>query len=149
MQPGPCGRCLQKPPAQCHTCSLYCYHGAVRDAILEWKLHAHDAAVRWLVDAAAPTIREKIDEHSLLLPVPMPLSRMRKHGQHHAANLCKWLADDTGCIRDWHLLWRIGEQQRQSALSGQARRKNLRKAFALADDYGPRWQDLADQVTSV
>jgi len=149
MQPGPCGRCLQKPPAQCHTCSLYCYHGAVRDAILEWKLQAHDAAVRWLVDAAAPTIREKIDEHSLLLPVPMPLSRMRKHGQHHAANLCKWLADDTGCIRDWHLLRRIGEQPRQSALSGQARRKNLRKAFALADDYGPRWQDLADQVTSV
>jgi predicted amidophosphoribosyltransferase len=101
------------------------------------------------VDAAAPTIREKIDEHSLLLPVPMPLSRMRKHGQHHAANLCKWLADDTGCIRNLHLLRCIGEQPRQSALSGQARRKNLRKAFALADDYGSRWQDLADQVTSV
>jgi len=149
MQPGPCGRCLQKPPAQCRTCSLYCYQGAVRDAILEWKLHGHDAAARWLVDAAMPNIRGYIDEHALLLPVPMPLSRMRKSGQHHAANLCAWLAEGTGGLYDWRILRRIGEQPRQSALSGQARRKNLRKAFALADDYDARWQDLAGRITSV
>ncbi|MFQ5344389.1 MAG: double zinc ribbon domain-containing protein [Mariprofundus sp.] len=149
MQPGPCGHCLQKPPAQHQTCSLYCYHGAVRDAILEWKLHGHDTGVRWLVDAAMPRLQNSLNEHSLLLPIPMPLSRMRKSGQHHTANLCKWLADGTECLWDWQLLRRIGEQPRQSALSGQARRKNLRKAFALADDYASRWQDLADRVTTI
>jgi len=149
MAPGPCGNCLNKPPAQTRTYSLYQYHGPVREAILGWKLQGHEAAVRWLVEQAMPGLREVLDEHALLLPVPMPLTRMRKSGQHHAANLCRWLADDTGCVWNWRFLRRIGEQPRQSALSGAARRKNLRKAFALADDYRPRWQCLASQIEAV
>jgi len=149
MQPGPCGRCLKQPPAQHQTHSLYCYQGAVREAILEWKLQGHDAAVRWLVQAAMPRLRDIIAPDALLLPIPMPLSRMRQHGQHHAANLCRWLADDIGCAWDWHVLRRVGEQPRQSALSGSARRKNLRKAFALAADYEQRWQDLVVTPESI
>jgi len=146
MAPGPCGHCLRKPPAQQQTHSLYRYHGPVRNAILGWKLQGYEAAVGWLVQQAMPELREQIGAHALLLPVPMPLSRMRKRGQHHAANLCRWIADGAGCTWDWRLLRRIGEQPRQSALSGQARRKNLRKAFALADDYEPRWQGLDNQT---
>jgi len=149
MVPGPCGHCLKKPPAQVRTHSLYRYHGPVREAILGWKLQGHEAGAHWLIEQAMPGLREYMDIHALLLPVPMPLSRMRKSGQHHAANLCRWIADGTGCQWDWRLLRRIGEQPRQSALAGQARRKNLRKAFALADDYAPRWQDLAGQITSI
>ncbi len=149
MAPGPCGRCLTDPPPQSQTHSLYAYHGPVRDAILEWKLQGHDAAVAWLVQLALPRLRELIDEHALLLPVPMPLSRMRKHGQHHAANMCRWLADDMGCAWDWRILRRIGEQPRQSALSGSARRKNLRKAFTLAFDYEQRCLDTSPAPTSV
>ncbi len=149
MLPGPCGHCLQKPPAQSQTHSLYRYHGPVRDAVLEWKLQGHDAAVSWLVQAAMPRLRELITQDALLLPVPMPLSRMRIRGQHHAANLCRWLAADIGCGWDWRLLRRIGEQQRQSALSGSARRKNLNKAFALAADYKQRWSDISSTPASV
>ncbi len=149
MVPGPCGQCLKKPPTQQQTHSLFHYHGPVREAILGWKLQGHEAAMRWLIEQAMPDLREHMDTDALLLPVPMPLSRMRKNGQHHAANLCRWIANGTGCQWDWHLLRRIGEQPRQSALSGVARRKNLRKAFALADDYARRWQHLADQVASI
>jgi len=149
MVPGPCGHCLSKPPAQTSTHSLYRYHGPVREAILGWKLQGHEAGVRWLVKQAMPGIRESIDAHALLLPVPMPLARMRSSGQHHAANLCRWIADAAGCQWDWRLLRRIGEQARQSELSGLARRKNLRKAFALADDYRPLWQNLAAQVNEI
>jgi len=149
MMPGPCGHCLTKPPAQCQTHSLYCYQGAVREAILEWKLQGHDAAVRWLVQTAMPKLREIIAPDDVLLPIPMPLSRMRQHGQHHAANLCRWLVDDIGCSWDWRILRRVGEQARQSALSGSARRKNLRKAFALATDYEQRWQDMDFEASSI
>jgi ComF family protein len=149
MVPGPCGHCLNKPPAQIRTHSLYHYHGPVRESILAWKLQGHEAGARWLVEQSMPSLREQLDAHTLLLPVPMPLSRMRKSGQHHAANLCHWIADGTGCTWDWRLLRRIGEQARQSELSGVARRKNLRKAFALADDYRPLWQDLAAQVDEI
>ncbi len=143
MAPGPCGRCLQKPPVQLATHSLYEYSGPVREAVLEWKLHGHEAAVRWLLAAAIPRISEYIATNDLLLPVPMPLSRMRNSGQHHAANMCRWLAQAVDCDWDWRVLRRVGEQPRQSSLAGSARRKNLRKAFALSADYAPRLQDVS------
>jgi len=60
--------------------------------VLDWKLNGRDAAARWLVDAALPRLSAGLEVGTLLLPVPMPLSRMRKSGQHHAANLCRWIA---------------------------------------------------------
>ncbi|WP_241697077.1 ComF family protein [Mariprofundus sp. KV] len=144
MAPGPCGHCLTRPPAQAATMSLYAYKGPVRDAILNWKLQGQDAGVRWLLDAAMPRIKELINADDLLLPVPMPLSRMRKSGVHHSADLCRWLSAGVGCGWDWQLLRRVGEQPRQSALSGVARRKNLRRAFALAADFRA---SLADAST--
>nr|WP_232710243.1 phosphoribosyltransferase family protein [Mariprofundus aestuarium] len=54
---------------------------------------------------------------------------------------CRWLADGVNCNWDWQLSHRVGEQPRQSALSGLVRRKNLRGAFALCDDYHERIPD--------
>ncbi|OIO68867.1 MAG: hypothetical protein AUJ57_09775 [Zetaproteobacteria bacterium CG1_02_53_45] len=136
MPPGPCGSCLSHPPAQSRTLNLYAYAGPVRDAVLEWKLQGREAGVRWLLSAAMPRLAHEISPDTLLLPVPMPLSRMRKSGQHHAANLCRWMADELGCAWQWQLLRRRGEQPRQSSLSGAARRKNLCNAFLLANDQG-------------
>jgi len=146
IAPGPCGQCLKRSPAQQQTHHLYQYHGPVRDATLNWKLSGKEAGVRWLLQAAAPRLTRIIAPDDLLLPMPAPLSRMRKSGQHHAANLCHWLCAHTQARREWRLLRRIGEQPRQSSLSGVARRKNLRKAFALCDDYRPLVQSLAPQA---
>lgn len=143
LAPGPCGKCLKKPPAQEATYSLYEYSGPVRTAILEWKLHGREAGVRWLIEAAAPRIAELMDGDGLLLPVPMPLARMRKSGQHHAANMCSWLSDISGCPWEWRLLKRAGEQPRQSSLSGSARRTNLRHAFHLADAVERSWEQTS------
>lgn len=135
LVPGPCGHCLKRPPFQQATVSLFAYKGPVRDAILEWKLQGRPEGVRWLVDTAAVRLAELIAPQDLLLPVPMPLSRMRKSGQHHAADLCRMLARHAGCRWDWRLLRRIGEQPRQSELPASERRKNLRKAFAVDADH--------------
>ncbi len=143
MVPGPCGRCLQRPPAQYETHSLYEYSGPVRETMLNWKLHGHEAGVRWLLTAAVPRMVEYIMTDDLLLPVPMPLSRMRKSGQHHAANMCRWLAEAVGCEWDWCLLRRVGNQPRQSSLTGKARRENLRKAFAACNDHALSLQENA------
>jgi len=135
LSPGPCGRCLRKPPFQQQTVSLFTYRGPVREAILNWKLQGREGGVRWLIDTAAARLAGVVTPADLLLPVPMPLSRMRKSGQHHAADLCRMVAAHAGCRWDWRLLRRIGEQPRQSELSGLARRRNLRKAFAMDADY--------------
>lgn len=138
-----CGRCLQRRPLQFACQSLYVYQGPVRQAILDWKLGAHEAAVRWLLDAAAARLRQQIQATDLLLPVPMPIRRMRKTGRHHAAWLCRHISRITGAGWDWRLLRRIGEQPRQSSLSGRARWHNLRKAFTVDNDYISRSQVLA------
>ena len=135
LAPGPCGRCLSVAPFQQRTVSLFRYQGPVRDAILSWKLGGDDAAVQWLVETSEPKLEAIIQPNDLLLPVPMPISRMRRSGQHHAANLVRLMAAIAGCQWDWQLLTRVGEQERQSALSGIARRKNLRKSFSLNSDY--------------
>jgi len=134
LVPGPCGRCLQSPPLQCETHSLYSYRGPVRRALLDWKLAGRDAGVRWLTAAAGSRLRELIAPNDLLLPIPMPLSRMRKRGLHHAADLASLLAAATGASREWQLLRREGEQPRQSQLSAGERLRNLRHAFALAPE---------------
>lgn len=136
LSPGPCGRCLRRPPPQTRSESLYLYRdGPVRNAILDWKLQGSDAGVLWLLDTARPRLQSMFGPHSLLLPVPMPLSRMRRAGRHHAADLCRAIAERTGAQLDWQTLRRNGEQQRQSSLNGRARRKNLCKAFVVDTDH--------------
>ena len=135
MAPGPCGRCLKSPPFQRQTRSLFYYDGPVREAVLRWKLGGDDAAIRWLVATSATRLKQLFGPDDLLLPVPMPLSRVRRSGQHHAADLARMLAEAVGCGWEWRLLRRKGEHARQSALSGRERRKNLRKAFHTDNDY--------------
>jgi len=136
LAPGPCGRCLRSPPPQQVSESLYTYRdGPVRSALLDWKLHGRDAGVLWLLDAAESRLRDLFDPNSLLLPVPMPLSRMRRAGRHHGADLCRAIAGRTGACTDWRLLRRNGVQPRQSTLGGRQRWNNLRKAFVVNADY--------------
>lgn len=136
LAPGPCGRCLKRTPPQTATQSLYLYRdGPVRSAVLDWKLQGRDAGMLWLLDAASARLNELFGPDSLLLPVPMPLSRMRRAGRHHAADLCRHIGEHTGAAFDWRILRRSGTQARQSSLDGAARRKNLRKAFVVDRDY--------------
>ncbi|MDQ6976077.1 MAG: hypothetical protein Q9M22_05875 [Mariprofundaceae bacterium] len=107
---GACDHCLQQAPAYRSSCSPYVYQGSVRDAILQWKRGGHDGAIHWLLHAAAPAIQGTIHAEDLLLPIPMPLSRMRQSGLHHTADCCRWLAKEYNCDWQWRLLRRKGRQ---------------------------------------
>ncbi len=135
--PGTCGSCLNDPPAHRRAVALYAYKEAVRDAILQWKLGGDERAIDWLLTVAGDTLRQTIQPHDLLIPIPMPLARMRRTGQHHAANLCRMIAAITGCRWEWRWLRRTGNQPRQSSLSHKERRNNLRRAFTLDTDHQP------------
>jgi len=135
IAPGPCGRCLKKSPPQAQMLSLYTYAGSVRTAILAWKLHGNDAGLEWLIQTASTKLATIFTPQDILLPVPMPISRMRKAGRHHAADLCKMICKATGSRMNYQILTRTGTQQRQSSLSRTARWNNMRKAFRVPDDY--------------
>jgi len=134
---------LRSPLLQKKTLSLFSYQKGVRDAILRWKLGGDDTAVQWLVGTSVPTLDKIFTPQDILIPVPMPLIRMRRTGQHHAADLAGMIALLTGCRVEWRLLRRSGEQIRQSALSGKARQTNLRKGFHIDFDY---WQQMEQEI---
>ena len=134
LAPGPCGQCLKKAPPQQETHHLYQYKSPVREAILAWKLHGDDSALVWLLHAAEQQLKTIFSTDDLLLPVPMPLPRMRRSGLHHSADLCQNIAARVGCTVDWQILRRKGNDKRQSSLQGKAREQNLRHSFTLAED---------------
>ncbi len=132
LAPGPCGQCLRKPLPQQQTHHLYLYQDVVRDAILAWKLQGQDIALNFLLQAAEPQLQHIFSKHDLLLPVPMPMYRMRRSGLHHSADLCQKIVHATGANMDWQILRRKGVHQRQSSLHGKARQRNLHRAFRLS-----------------
>ncbi len=134
IAPGPCGRCIRKPPPQSRTLSLYTYAGSVRSAILAWKLRGEDAGLEWLMQSASARLTTIFSPEDILLPVPMPIARMRKAGRHHAADLCNMICHVTDSRMDYQMLRRSGTQQRQSSLARTARWKNLCKAFHVDGD---------------
>ncbi|MDX8380923.1 MAG: double zinc ribbon domain-containing protein [Ghiorsea sp.] len=134
LAPGPCGRCLSHRLPQAQTQHLYVYDGVVRDAILAWKLEGNDVAMKWLLNTAKTQIQNIFSPHDLLLPVPMPLYRMRRSGIHHSADLCKLISCIVGCKVDWQILRRKKDDIRQSSLQGKARQRNLKDAFKLSEE---------------
>jgi len=145
LAPGPCGACLKKPLPQQQTHHLYLYQGVVRDAILAWKLQGQDVALNFLLQAATPHLKQLISKDDLLLPVPMPLYRMRRSGLHHSADLCQKISNIVGCQIDTTILRRTGNHTRQSALQGKARSVNLRKAFMLRDTSSDKLSSFKDK----
>lgn len=135
LAPGPCGACLNKALPQQQTRHLYLYHGKVRDAILAWKLQGQDMGMQWLLQTAKQQLTSIFSPHDLLIPIPMPLYRMRRSGLHHSADLCQKIAALVGCDVHCQLLRRQGDDKRQSSLHGEARHSNLRKSFFITDQY--------------
>jgi predicted amidophosphoribosyltransferase len=111
--------------------SLYVYAGPVREAILDWKLRGRDAGVEWLLDTAAARLRDIFTLGDVLLPVPMPLTRMRRAGRHHAADLCRAIAHVTGARVEWRWLRRAEDAGRQSERGRGERWRHARRAFRL------------------
>ena len=135
LAPGPCGNCLSHTLPQLKTKSLFVYKGAVRDALLAWKLQGDSTGMTWLIKTSGAQLRSIFSADDLLIPVPMPLDRMRRSGLHHSANLCQLISKETGAKMDWRILRRSGVDKRQSSLKGSARQVNLCKAFQVTDDY--------------
>ena len=140
--PGPCGSCLNKVLPQQQTQSLFIYKGAIRKAMLAWKLQGESSSLKWLIHSSSTQLQRIFSDEDILIPVPMPINRMRRSGLHHSSDLCRLLAQVIGAKTDWRLLRRTGQSKRQSSLKGSARQNNFCKAFTLADDYADKLSAL-------
>ncbi len=129
---GICGVCLQRPPPLDTVHAAFDYAFPV-DGLLPWLKFHHDfASGRVLVQHMAERFAA-LERPQALLPLPLHPSRLRKRGYDQALELAKPLARALGVPLRTDLLQRVRATSAQSRLDAEARKRNLRGAFAAAN----------------
>ncbi|MGF6089008.1 ComF family protein [Pseudomonas sp. 18173] len=131
-----CGHCLQQPPAFEQVITPWTYSFPVDSLITRFKHNAKWPFGRLLAELLVQYLQHRFEDDlprpDVLVPVPLASRRLRQRGFNQAAMLAQWLGTGLGIPCDERLLLRPQDTDAQQALNAEARRKNLRNAFALA-----------------
>lgn len=126
-----CGTCLKSPPAFAATQTTLCYAFPNDQLLQALKFN------RRLAIAEFFTGRMLADTHpagDVIMPVPLSRERLRARGFNQSLEIARPLAARTGIPLDYTSLYRPGDTPPQSLLPWQARRGNVRHAFACRRD---------------
>ncbi|MHC8329351.1 double zinc ribbon domain-containing protein [Pseudomonas sp. LB1P83] len=133
-----CGQCLKMPPAFERVAAPWNYSFPVDTLITRFKHFAKWPFGRLLAELLAQFLQHRFDEDldrpDALVPVPLAAKRLRQRGFNQAAMLARWLGNSLDIPCDEKLLLRIQDTSAQQNLNADARKKNLRNAFALVPD---------------
>ncbi len=125
-----CGHCQRRPPPLTETRAVFRYERPLDRLLPRLKFHNDLAAGRLCGELMASTLAEA-QRPDALIPLPLHRRRLRGRGFDQAFELAKPLA---GALRlpllDDALL-RVRDTAPQSRLDAPARRRNLRRAFAV------------------
>ncbi|UWF48865.1 ComF family protein [Pseudomonas sp. N3-W] len=142
-----CGQCLQQPPAFERVIVPWTYSFPVDTLITRFKHNAKWPFGRLLGELLAQSLQHRFDEDldrpDALVPVPLAAKRLRQRGFNQAAMLARWLGDSLCVPCDEQLLLRIQDTSAQQELNAEARKKNLRHAFALEPEADVKGRHLA------
>jgi len=131
-----CGACLRDRPVFARARAVFRYDDAGRALILAFKhgdrLHGAPAYGRWLARAGA----ELLATADIVAPVPLHWTRLAWRRYNQAAILANAVAKLAArrCIPD--LLVRSRRTQQQGDMGPVERRRNVRRAFAIAPRHG-------------
>ncbi|MCU1768234.1 ComF family protein [Pseudomonas protegens] len=138
--PGPgltCGQCLQEPPAFQRVIAPWRYDFPVDSLISRFKHHEKWPFGRLMAELLGQFLHYRFDEGlprpDCLLPVPLSRRRLRQRGFNQAGMLAQWLGASLQLVVQPKLLLRTQDTPAQQGLDARARQRNLRQAFALAD----------------
>jgi len=126
-----CGDCARLPPVYDRARAAFLYEGAGRELILAFKMADRSwlapRLATWLQRAAAPLLPDA----ELVVPVPLHRWRLLARRFNQAAILAGLLARQVDAAVVPDLLVRTRRSPPQTRLSGAARRRNVRGAFAV------------------
>jgi ComF family protein len=111
-----CGRCLRRPPA---------FDKTIAAALYDAPLFA-----RLLHNRITDAVLADVD---VVLPVPLSRGRMATRGFNQAIEIARPLAQRLGRPLDTESVLRIADTAPQASLPFDARRRNVRGAFAVID----------------
>jgi ComF family protein len=125
-----CGRCQRRPPPLTETRAVFRYASPLDRLLPRLKFHRDLAAGRAcalrMADALASAPRP-----DALVPLPLHRARLRERGFDQALELTRPLAKALDLPLLDHALVRVRDTAPQSRLDAPARRRNLRRAFAV------------------
>ncbi|MNU72908.1 DNA utilization protein GntX [compost metagenome] len=142
-----CGQCLNQPPAFERVIAPWTYSFPVDSLITRFKHSAKWPFGHLLAELLTQALQHRFDDDlprpELLVPVPLGNRRLRQRGFNQAAMLARWISAGLDIPCDERLLLRIQDTDAQQDLNAEARKKNLRNAFALTPKTSLKGRHLA------
>ncbi len=130
-----CAHCRALPAAYLQGRSVYCYTGAVREAMHAIKYNNKREYLEYFARDMAQKLGDVIRawDPQVLLPVPMYPSAKRRRGYNQAELLAKLLGGYLRIPVNGKTLKKIKKTADQKSLDQRARRVNLEGAFAVGE----------------
>ena len=129
----PCGRCLARLPAFDATFAAALYEAPFDQLLRGLKYGATLAHAPLLADLLHARIAGRLEPIDRLLPVPLSRERMATRGFNQSIEIARRLARRLELPVDLHSVLRVHDTAPQAALPFDARRRNIRGAFAVVD----------------
>jgi ComF family protein len=140
-----CGACLKHPPAFDHTHAALAYTFPLDRLIPRLKYQGRLAIAPALGSVLSDAVAAQ-PRPDLLVPMPLHPTRIRERGFNHATEITRVIAKKTGLPFDTNTCQRIRDTPPQMGLKHDARRRNVRGAFACSNEVQGLHIALVDDV---
>ncbi len=129
-----CSTCLKSPYFFSKARAILPYSDKAAKLIHSFKYNGSTSQfstfkVLWLRSG----LKDDLFSPDLIIPVPLHIDRLRERGFNQALLLAQIFFSDQKEKITPHILKRLKKTPHQTTLSGQARRKNMKNAFAIID----------------
>jgi len=138
-----CGRCLKKKPLFDRTTAVFAYSFPLDKLVQALKFNEQLQLVNGLADKLAQRITSPPD---CIVPMPLHPVRLRERGYNQSLELAKRIAQQLEVPLLPHACQRVRDTPPQSTLKWKERGKNMRKAFACADNFAGKHVAMVDDV---
>lgn len=140
-----CGACLKRPPAFERTIAALAYAYPLDRLIPRLKYHGRLAVAPVLGECLARAV-ERVAAPDRLIAMPLHAKRIRDRGFNHATEIAREVAKRLALPLDVDSCTRTRDTPPQMGLKHDARRRNLRGAFACSADMRGQRIALIDDV---
>lgn len=140
-----CGACLRHPPAFDRTRAALAYRFPADRLIPRLKYHGHLALASALATCLAGVVAEA-PRPDRVIPMPLHPARIRQRGFNHATEIARAVARPLGLTLDLDSCRRIRDTPPQQGLKHDARRRNVRGAFACSGNLAGERIAIVDDV---
>ena len=136
-----CADCQRRPPLYDQCISAWRFEFEIKEMIHAFKYQNRLDYGKALSEAFASILQEiyaHTEQPSLMIPVPLHSSHLRKRGFNQAQEICRTLSKHMQIPYHRDLIYRSKNTQSQHSLSADQRKKNLRNAFHLNSNFASK-----------